>query len=584
MQRFISMNNKHIIYQLFVRLFGNKTTANIPHGTINQNGCGKFADVSHRALNELKLLGVTHIWYTGLIEHSTITDYSHINISPDHPCVVKGRAGSPYAIKDYYDVDPDLAINPAQRMAEFEQLVERTHQAGLQVIIDFVPNHLARKYSSDASPAGVRDFGADDNTSIAFSPQNNFYYHPGRSFKVPYEHEAQVSHLLADSTIKQFDETPAKTTGNDIFSHSPTVNDWFETVKLNYGVDYADCGRKYFDPTPDTWLKMLDILLFWAKKGINGFRCDMCEMVPTEFWRYAIEHVKNKYPHILFIGEAYNPHNYRDCLCAGFDSLYDKVGLYDALRAIARGESDFRQLAHYHHSPAAGIEKHMLAFLENHDEQRIASHAFLGNPFHAIPIMTLAATLHPGAVMIYNGQESGEEGNGAHGFAGSDGRTSIFDYGSMPHHQRWMNGGAFDSGASTDDERRLRLFYQKLLNLCRSEPAIATGKFVELQEANASSEGFNPYKNHVFMRYTDHDRLIVFTTVDSVAPDLQLRIPQHQAQIAGINPEDNYQVVSLDLGLDHTFDQTHRGADLSTRGLRLRTRGKSAAVLKIIKI
>jgi glycosidase len=572
---------KFVIYQLFVRLFGNKTETNLPYGSIEKNGSGKFADITDKALNKLKLLGATHIWYTGVIEHSTTTDYSAFGILADHPCVVKGRAGSPYAIKDYYDVDPDLSVNPAERMREFEDLIKRTQSAGLKSIIDFVPNHLARKYYSDVKPLGTKDLGEDDDKSLSFSPQNNFYYLVGQSFQTPHEYETLVNRFIPPSMERHFEERPAKATGNDVFSPSPGINDWFETVKLNYGVDYANGRQKHFSPTPDVWLKMTDILMFWAEKGVDGFRCDMCEMVPTEFWQYAIAKVKSKFRDVIFIGEAYSPDNYSAYLSAGFDYLYDKVGLYDTLRAIIRGESDFRRLCDYRYSPVNGIETRMLAFLENHDEQRLASSSFAGNPFNAVPVMTVAALLGPGPVMIYNGQESGEEGGGAQGFGGGDGRTSIFDYGHMPKHLRWMNGGAFDGGASTEKERALFDFYRKLLNICLAERAIIEGKFIELQMANAQSEGFNQYKNYAFMRYTDKERLLVFVTVDTIAPDLWLKIPADEAQLAGIDADARYSISSLDLGQAFVFDENLTGADFSTSGLHIRGSGMSAVVLKI---
>ena len=140
------MNHKIVIYHVFTRLFGNTNTNNKPWGTIEENGVGKFADFNKKALTEIKNLGVTHIWYTGVPHHAVINDYTEIGISNDDPDVVKGRAGSPYAVKDYYNVNPDLAKNPSNRLKEFKSLIERTHKAGMKVIIDIVPNHVARKY------------------------------------------------------------------------------------------------------------------------------------------------------------------------------------------------------------------------------------------------------------------------------------------------------------------------------------------------------------------------------------------------------------------------------------------------------
>ncbi len=107
----ISSGTKLLIYQLFVRLFGNQNQTNKYYGSIEENGCGKFNDINDLALQEITKLSISHVWLTGVIEHATMTDYSYHGIKRDDPDVVKGRAGSPYAIKDYYDVDPDLAVN-----------------------------------------------------------------------------------------------------------------------------------------------------------------------------------------------------------------------------------------------------------------------------------------------------------------------------------------------------------------------------------------------------------------------------------------------------------------------------------------
>ncbi|MDH5610216.1 MAG: alpha-amylase family glycosyl hydrolase, partial [Cyclobacteriaceae bacterium] len=274
-------NNRPVVYQLMTRLFGNTKTANVPWGTIEENGVGKFADITPKALSALQAQGYTHIWYTGVLEHALLTDYTAFGIPLDDADVVKGRAGSPYAIKDYYDVDPDLATDVAHRMQEFEALVGRTHEAGLQLLIDFVPNHVARGYSSDARPEGVRDFGEDDNTQLAFAPNNNFYYLPGTTFQVPDDYVSLGEHDFPTKDGR-FDESPAKVSGNDVFTATPSSNDWFETVKLNYGVDYPSGRTTHFEPIPDTWVKMENILMYWAAKGVDGFRCDMAEMVPVE--------------------------------------------------------------------------------------------------------------------------------------------------------------------------------------------------------------------------------------------------------------------------------------------------------------
>ncbi|MGX5689249.1 alpha-amylase family protein [Arcticibacter tournemirensis] len=504
--------DKIVIYQMMVRLFGNKDTTNKLYGSKDENGTGKFKDITDRALDELKKLGISHVWYTGVIEHATMTDYSSFGIKPDDPDIVKGRAGSPYAIKDYYDVDPDLAVDVKNRMAEFEELVERTHKKEMKVIIDFVPNHVARTYNSDAKPNGIRDFGADDDKSKAFDPRNDFYYIPGKSFVVPKGTNAGGDEFKSPLKDGKFSETPAKATGNNVFSASPGLGDWSETIKLNYGVDYQNGEKAHFDPIPPVWTKMRDILLFWAGKNVDGFRCDVAEMVPVQFWNWVIPQVKKDHPEILFIAEAYNPKEYKKYLSTGkFDYLYDKVGLYDALKRLIRneGKADVKDISHVCNVESKGFSFRMLRFLENHDEERIASAGFAGNPWPAVPAMVISATLSGGPVMIYFGQEVGEPGKGIEGFGGDDNRTSIFDYWGVPEHQKWMNGGAFDGALLSPDQKKLREFYSTLLKFSAASPAITKGSFLELKGEKGWSK-----KTYAFIRYTAKERVLVVANFD----------------------------------------------------------------------
>ena len=490
-----------IIYQILPRLFGNANERRIPNGSRKQNGCGTMADITPRALRAIAELGVTHIWYTAIIRHATG--------ERNNPAITKGKAGSPYAITDYYDVHPDIAADEKNRMAEFEALVRRTHRAGLKVIMDFVPNHVARQYKSKAKPKGVRDLGQDDNPNWAFSPLNNFYYLPGMPFSM-------------DRDLQGYEEMPAKVTGNDCFTCHPSENDWYETVKLNYGVFYQGGGEKQFSPIPNTWEKMRDILLFWAGKGIDGLRVDMAEMVPVEFFEWAIPQIKARHKKLIFIGECYDPNRYWAYINAGFDYLYDKVGMYDYLRGVvSRGWS------------AEGISgrwlergeqlKHMLYFLENHDEQRIASGFFCGNGANAEPAMVVAAALTPNPLLIYMGQELGEKGMDFEGFSGIDGRTSIFDFWSLRSLQAWANNGQYDGGGLDDEQRSLRAFYQRLLCLKRDNRALSEGKMYDLQYAQG--DGFNRARQFAFLRYIKGDLLLVVVNFDDRRVDLRINIP-----------------------------------------------------------
>jgi glycosidase len=512
----MSYKEKIIIYQVLPRLFGNTQSTNTINGSIAENGVGKLSAFSNSVLHEIKKMGFTHIWYTGLLEHATQTDYSKYGIRNDHPAIVKGKAGSPYAIKDYYDIDPDLAENVPERMKEFEALIERTHQAGLKIIIDFVPNHVARQYHSDVKPENTVDLGEQDNSSVHFNRNNNFYYFPGEPFSPDFE-----------LTVKgdTYHEFPAKATGNNCFSPHPGRNDWYETVKLNYGVDYLNGNQHSFDPVPETWLQMLDILRFWASKKIDGFRCDMAEMVPVEFWAWLIPLLKREFPEILFIAEVYDPDQYRNYLHKGkFDYLYNKVGLYDTLRAIVCGNQPARTITHCWQA-VDDIHGQMLNFLENHDEQRIASDFFAGDPGKAIPALVVSATLNNNPFMVYSGQELGERGMDSEGFSGLDGRTTIFDYWSVESLRNWYNHGKINTDVLSLNQKQLRDFYIRLLVLCNTSPAIREGKFFDLMYMNPSSVDFNPDKQFTFMRYAGNELLLIAVNFDDREVDLQIFIP-----------------------------------------------------------
>ena len=534
---------KLVVYQVFTRLFGNTNTTNKPWGTIEENGVGKFNDFTDRALEEIRLMGVTHIWYTGVPHHDVIRDYTAFGISNDDPDVVKGRAGSPYAVKDYYNVNPDLATDPASRMEEFEALVERTHKHGMKVIIDIVPNHVARNYKSISKPAGTSDFGENDDTSVEYKRDNNFYYIPGQAFKVPlfengYKPLGGENHPLSDG---KFEENPAKWTGNGSRLAQPGFYDWYETVKVNYGV--RPDGTYDFDSlpdgfekegieahfnfwkdkdVPDSWIKFRDIALFWLDKGVDGFRFDMAEMVPVEFWSYMNSAIKMKNPDAFLLAEVYNPSLYRDYIFKGkMDYLYDKVQLYDTLKHIMQGHGSTD------HLPAicndlADIEHHMLHFLENHDEQRIASKAFAGNAEKGKPAMVVSACLSTSPTMIYFGQHVGEPGDGNMGF-GSETRTSIFDYCGVPAHQRWMNNGKFDGAQLTEGEKELNNFYKTLLNFTTQSSAL-TGEFAEIHTYNRKNTPGYTDKLFSFVRWSNNEKLLIVSNFEENPHSFQLKI------------------------------------------------------------
>ncbi len=553
--------SKPIIYQLFPRQFGNYSTQGVTGGTIEENGCGKFNSISDRVLQELKNFGITHLWLTGVIHHAKTTDYQRFGISSNHPCVVKGRAGSPYAIRDYYDVDPDLAVSVPDRIEEFRQLIERIHLLGLKLLIDFVPNHVAREYCSVCRPAGTSDLGEMDDTGLAFHPNNNFYYLPGEILTLKFPPCEESDPYL---------EQPARVTGNDQFHAQPGLNDWYDTIKLNYGFDYLN-QQKHFVPVPDTWEKMVDILKYWTSFGIDGFRCDMAGMVPLEFWSYAIHEVHCQYPDTDFLAEIYEPHRYRDFLEQGqFRWLYDKCGFYDALRMV---------IQHNHHTgilsdvwkSLEGLDDNMLRFIENHDEQRVASLQFCGWPDPGVPAFALCAFMHRGPVMIYNGQELGERAAHLEGYGGGDGRTSIYDYGRMPEIHKWLNGGIADGTLLSGHRKQIRLAYQRILSNLKEYPVLSRGYFYDLMWGNEDAPGRNGI--YAFLRYHGEEvgdtRIAILVIINFLGQpiDTFIRIPSHALDLMEFKEVSRINVRKVFPDLENT--DVLLPDQISTRGIRL---------------
>ena len=470
-------------------------------------------------------MGFNHIWFTGVIRHATCTAFDEPDLAPDHPAIVKGKAGSPYAVKDFFDVAPDLAEDVSNRMREFHDLVKRSHQQRLKVIIDFVPNHVCRQYQSLQKPDSVPALGENDDTSMSFSAANNFYYIPGELFQIP--------EGINTEGLPPYYEMPAKATGNNVFKAQPQKTDWYETIKLNYGVDFQQNEAQYFEPVPQTWHRMYEVLHFWAQKGVDGFRIDMAEMVPVEFWGWVVPRIRENFPKMLFIAEIYKPDEYRKYIEQGhFDWLYDKEQFYNIVRAVIEGKASASDISDIWKAQE-GIDAHMLRFLENHDEQRIASEFFAASPENAIPGMLLAATMHKGPLMVYFGQELAEPGMDEEGFSGKDGKTTIFDYWRVEKYQKWVNGGRFDHEMLDQKTKGLRAAYIELLKFRQKNEAIQSGGFYDLMWVNQHLDTDHLF---CFIRHSDNQAILVLLNFDA-DDDKQftLNLPVHALKHIGLH-------------------------------------------------
>lgn len=516
------------------RLWGNGTVRPKKNGTLTDNGTGKFSDIDNDTLEYLKWLGCSHVWFTGVLRHST--QASENGCIPSHPQFVKGKAGSPYAICDYYDVNAYLADDPDNRMQEFEALVKRTHDAGLKMIIDFVPNHVSRDYAKVSPVPGHPILGSDDDRNVHWKETNDFFYYPGQKLVLPTE---------TPCGMNPYEECPAMATGNNCYSPTPGINDWYETVKINYG-----------DSHTPTWDKMYDIIDFWAGKGVDGFRCDMVELVPPEFFRWLIAKVKSVYPSVIFIAEVYKKELYGEYIRRiGFDYLYDKSGLYDTLRTVVEKNVNDDGMPVELWQSAMGITRnwqflgdiqpYMLNFLENHDEQRFASDFFGRSAKNTFAPLYVSLYLNTSPFMIYFGEEIGECGMDEEGFSGRDGRTTIFDWWSISSVRRLrklIKSGEYRSGSVSKlvkgglrkEEAEIFARFSEAVRLAASDAAIGKGTTYDLCYCNMSSDGFDKDRHFAFLRdYEDHT-LLVAVNFSQYEAHMKLTIPEHAFEWMGI--------------------------------------------------
>ncbi|MBO7604264.1 MAG: hypothetical protein J6S97_07610 [Bacteroidales bacterium] len=415
------MKEKKIIYQVLTRIWDS----------------GRLSCWDAAALDYLHSLGVDYIWFTGIPRHATGEAF------------VKGNPGSPYAVSDWYDINPYLADDPARRMEEFRALVERVHGSGLGVIIDFIPNHVACNY------------------------KGNLRLYP-----------------WCDS-------------------------DWTDTLK----VDWSD---------PATEKEFLEVLRFWAGMGVDGFRCDMVELVPADSLRRLIADIHLEHPGLLFIAEVYGRENYRRYINeVGFNLLYDKSGVYDILRGVMDGSRSARDLS-WNWQFLGDIQDNMLNFLENHDEQRLASPAFAQSAACAWGAVAYAMLFNSASWMFYAGQEVGEDASES-----ADRRTSIFNWShpaGLEHLGKFIHGGT----PLPDKEGDILARYRRLGTLART-PLFRSGEVWDLCYCNQQTPGLDLDHCTAFMRYNGTEAMLVLCNFGPQVVSTDLFIPRELREVAAID-------------------------------------------------
>ena len=586
------------IYQMFPRLFGNTNTNRVPNGTYEQNGCGKFADLNDEVLSSLKKLGFDAIWVTGVLRQATTRDYSSIGLPPDDPDLLKGIAGSPYAIRDYYDVCPDYALDPAKRVEEFKSLLTRAKQHDLKIFMDFIPNHVARSYASVIHPE--RDFGREDRGTEFFSADDFYNLKPdshGPPLRLatfdPRKKEplTPTTKVIWDDQQNRFpglkekidglfpgEAKRGRVTGDNQNTWTPNQDCWYETIKFNYGYNFTEGakGRRRHPtvaqpdfPVPNLWKKMDAVIAYWQEMGVDGFRCDVAHIVPSEFWHWALARARERNPKTFFYAECYegdvrlevpdaNPElapfrsNPTSLLEAGFDAVYG----HDAYKRLMEIYQDKAWANDLDSAGRAGfVGDNSVRYAENHDEVRVASpqvspkHWGGHGPLVGRPVSGILFGLSRGPVMVYYGQEVGEPADvGAAGFELDKGRTTFFDYWSVPTLIQWMNHGKYDGGALPELNQNLRAFYGRLLNSL-THPALAQGNFIPLNPANrenafyhvADGKRENGRWLYSFLRYDPVSQRTLLVAANlhpkSAASGVKLKFSEEATRLLHLTPE-----------------------------------------------
>jgi glycosidase len=274
---------------------------------------GNFNGITAR-LDELRDLGVNILW-----------------LMPIHPIgekMKKGTIGSPYAVRDYYGINPDFGTAD-----DLKRLVTESHKRGLKVIIDIVANHTAW-----------------DNVMMAH-PE---FYKQDASGKV-----------------------------------IPPVPEWTDVAGLNYNNTKL---RTY----------MIDMLKHWVKDfDLDGFRCDVAYMVPTDFWEQARTELEKVKPDIMMLAEATKP----ELLTKAFDIDYSWPLHATLNKVMLEGAPASDLKASFEQSlkefPRGSLH---LRISDNHDEARaVARFGIRG----ALATQVLMFTLD-GVPLVYNGMEVGD--------------------------------------------------------------------------------------------------------------------------------------------------------------------------------